>query len=263
MGVEAVEEGAGTHHVIAHFGITDGTDTVVDALQGEGQATGLAAVDEILEFLPLVIVLLAGFQSQVREDTHDVQIGQSKDLLDDVHALLGGSKAQTMHTGVHLDLDLGLLFGGGVLGQDLGLAQRAAGLGDVVVHTVLQQVIGGQTQHQDLAVLVEAAQLHSFVQGGHAEVADAVLHHVLHHNHSAMAVAVGLDDGHGLYIGTDLLTAAVDVILQIVQIDLRTGRTQMFHRYNSFFYLKIKIKPFRLFIIPYFSKERKRIREKS
>ena len=32
MGVEAIEEGAGTDHVIAHLRIADGADTVVDAL---------------------------------------------------------------------------------------------------------------------------------------------------------------------------------------------------------------------------------------
>ena len=110
----------------------------------------------------------------------------------------------------------------------------------MLLSAVLQHIVRGQAQHQHFALLVEAAQLHGLIQGGNAEVLDAVLHHVFHHDDGAVAVAVGLDDGHGLHIGADLVPAPVDVILQIVQIDLRTGRTQMFHRYNSFIFLKLK-----------------------
>ena len=91
-------------------------------------------------------------------------------------------------------------------------------------------MIGRETQHQDLAVLMRPAQLQRLVQRRHAEIAQAVFHHVPHHHHSAVAVSVGLDDGHGLHIGAQLLPKHADVIFQVVQIDLRTGGPQMFHK---------------------------------
>ena len=113
--------------------------------------------------------------------------------------------------------------------------QGADGLDDVIFYAVVQDAVGAQSQDQDLPVLVEAAQLQRLVERGHTEIAQTVFHHIFHHDDGAVAIAVGLDDGHGLHIGAQLLPQNTDVVFQVIQIDLCTGRTKVFHSLKLLF----------------------------
>ena len=158
---------------------------------------------------------------KVAEKSFGKQSRQPGDPGADVRVLRRCLKSDAAHARIHRQVEgSGFALLQGSLGKRRRVLVVVDGGADFRLHQRGVGGDGGVSQNQNGIVQSRPAQLHGLQNGGDAEKAALVLQNACHLN-GAVAVGIGLDDGH--HIGSHTGADGVDVAVDGIQIDFHIG----------------------------------------
>ena len=222
-GVQAVEADAHAHHVVVALGMQDGAGRVVAVDDARVEALGAQRVDGGVEALELQREVPIGHLvggGEVREGARAlesaVEIEEGAQVADLVPA-----DARARHARVDGQMVAADLAGsGGGLAVDQGEVAREDRRHEVVGDEHVDAVDGRLGQDEDGCVDAALAQLDTLVDRGDGELVGPGGEHGLGTGDGAMAVCIGLDDGHELHAAGKQRLEGMGVAPERSQIDL-------------------------------------------